>query len=123
MTIVGKDLLEFESRPSRLTADPFRDSTIDSTVRQVVLEPGPRTPHLHPHTEEVYFVVSGRGRIWLDGVQHPVEEGSWVRIPPRTPHATLAYEEMTLVAFFPHPSLDDNIEELDQLLEIEEETP
>lgn len=121
MTVVPGDSLAYEERPSRLSSNPFQGVPIDSTVRQVILESGPRTPHLHPHSEEIVYVVSGRGKVWVDGVQHPVERGSWFRIPPRTPHATLAYETMNLVCFFPHDELDENIEELDHVLEIDEE--
>ncbi len=121
MTVVNGEDLIYEDRPTRRSADPFADIPTESSARRVILEPGPRTPHLHPHSEEIVYVAEGRGRVWIDGVQHPVRSGSWVRIPPGTPHATLAHETLTLICFFPHESLDHNIEELDLPLEIEEE--
>jgi quercetin dioxygenase-like cupin family protein len=121
MTVVGPDELEFRAFPGRSTADPFNEAGRgESAVRQVVIEHvESRSPHRHPHSEEVVFVVSGRGRVWLDGTFHPVGPGNWYRIPAGTPHATMADpgERMSLVCFFPHGDLGSNIEELDLLLE------
>jgi quercetin dioxygenase-like cupin family protein len=82
-----------------------------------------RSPHLHPQSEEIVYVVAGRGRVWLDGVFHPVGPGSWYRIPAKMPHATMADpgERMSLVCFFPHDDFASNIEELDVVLGSEKE--
>ena len=125
MTVVGPGQLDFRDFPGRSTADPFKSAGQGaSTVRQVVIEHVPtRSPHLHPQSEEIVYVVAGRGRVWLDGVLHPVGPGSWYRIPAGTPHATMADpdERMSLVCFFPHDDFANNIEELDILLETDEE--
>jgi quercetin dioxygenase-like cupin family protein len=124
MTVVGPDDLVFRDFPGRSTADPFKVAGQGaSTVRQVVIEHvESRSPHRHPHSEEVVYVVSGRGRVWLDGTFHDVGPGTWYRIPTGLPHATVADpgERMSLVCFFPHDEFASNIEELDQLLEEEE---
>ena len=121
MTVVGPDELNFRDFPGRSTADPFKVAGRGaSTVRQVVIEHvETRSPHRHPHSEEVVYVVSGRGRVWLDGTFHAVGPGTWYRIPTGTAHATVADpgEKMSLVCFFPHDDLSSNIEELDVLLE------
>lgn len=121
MTVVGPDELEYRDFPGRRTANPFAGARQGaSTVRQVTIDPVPsRSPHLHPQSEEIVHVVSGRGQVWIDGTYHPVGPGSWYRIPPGTPHATLADvgERMTLVCFFPHDDFKNNIEELDLLLD------
>ena len=125
MTVVGAGELEFREFPGRRTSDPFRQAGQgESTVRQVVIEPvASRSPHLHPKSEEIVYVVEGRGRVWLNGVFHSVGPGSWYRIPVGTPHATLADvgERMSLVCFFPDDDFASNIEELDLLLEPDEE--
>jgi quercetin dioxygenase-like cupin family protein len=125
VTVVGPDELRFRDFPGRTTSDPFRDAGQGaSTVRQVTIEYVPsRSPHLHPHSEEIVYVVAGTGRVWLDGVFHPVGPGSWYRIPARTPHATMANrgERMSLVCFFPHDDFSKNIEELDLEIEADEE--
>jgi quercetin dioxygenase-like cupin family protein len=125
MTVVGAEELDFREFPGRRTSDPFRHAGRgESTVRQVVIEHvATRSPHLHPKSEEIVYVVAGRGRVWLNGVVHPVGPGSWYRIPVGTPHATLADagERMSLVCFFPHDDFASNIEELDLLLEADKE--
>jgi quercetin dioxygenase-like cupin family protein len=125
VTVVHPDELHFRDFPGRRTADPFQTAGPGaSTVRQVVIEhASSRSPHLHPRSEEIVFVVAGRGRVWLDGRYHPVGPGSWYRIPAGAPHATMADlgERMSLVCFFPHDDLAQNIEELDLVLQANEE--
>jgi len=124
-SVVGPDDLSFRDFPGRTTSDPFRAAGRgESTVRQVVIgSVDSRSPHFHPQSEEIVHVVAGRGQVWIDGVFHPVEPGSWYRIPTGTPHATLAApgERMSLVCFFPHDDFANNIEELDTVLEYPKE--
>lgn len=121
MTVVDPGHLEFRQFPGRLTSNPFRDAGPgESTVRQVVIDHVPkRSPHRHPQSEEIVYVVSGKGRVWLDGVFHPVGPGTWYRIPSGVAHATLADvgEQLALVCFFPHEDFANNIEELDLVIE------
>lgn len=125
MTVVGPDELRFRDFPGRTTSDPFKEAGQGaSTVRQVVIEYVPsRSPHLHPQSEEIVYVVAGTGRVWLDGVFHAVGPGSWYRIPARTPHATMADrgERLSLVCFFPHDDFPNNIQELDMVIEADKE--
>lgn len=125
MTVVRPGDLSFRDFPGRTTADPFKTAGQgESTVREVVIEHVPsRSPHLHPISEEIVYVVAGRGQVWLDGIFHAVGPGTWYRIPSGTPHATLAApgERLSLVCFFPHDNFADNIEELDMHLEYPEE--
>ncbi|HEX9763290.1 MAG TPA: cupin domain-containing protein [Acidimicrobiia bacterium] len=125
MTVVGPNELQFRDFPGRATSDPFRDAGKGaSTVRQVVIEHvASRSPHLHPQSEEIVYVAAGTGRVWLDGVFHPVGPGSWYRIPAETPHATMADpgQRMSLVCFFPHDDFANNIVELDLVIEAGEE--
>jgi quercetin dioxygenase-like cupin family protein len=125
MTVVGPDELRFRDFPGRTTSDPFKEAGQGaSTVRQVVIEYVPsRSPHLHPQSEEIVYVVAGTGRVWLDGVFHAVGPGSWYRIPPRTPHATMADrgERLSLVCFFPHDDFPNNIQELEMVIEADKE--
>ncbi|HEX6146784.1 MAG TPA: hypothetical protein VF083_08395, partial [Acidimicrobiia bacterium] len=61
MTVVGPEELRFREVPGRSTADPFKVAGQgESTVRQVVIEHVPvRSPHLHPNSEEIVYVVAG----------------------------------------------------------------
>jgi len=42
--------------------------------------------HLHRHTEEIYYILSGEGVIELDGVEHALTPGTTVHIPPGVKH-------------------------------------
>lgn len=44
-------------------------------------------PHYHKRSTELYYVLEGGGAVLLDGVEHPVSQGSLVHIPPGVIHA------------------------------------
>jgi quercetin dioxygenase-like cupin family protein len=114
--IVDTRGLEFRELPGRLAADPFGSSPVEGVSVRVVRLDGdtPRSPHRHPRTYEVMYVVTGGGHLWRDGAFHRVEEGDLVAVPPGVPHATLPDPgtQMELVCFFPDADLSTNIEEL-----------
>jgi quercetin dioxygenase-like cupin family protein len=114
MTVTpGRDL-EYVAFPGRDTADPLRDlAGVASSVRLVQMDRTEgRTAHRHPHSEEVFYVLAGRGRVWIDGATEPVGPGDTVHIPRGAAHATVPDpgEHMELVCFFPHPDLTANSE-------------
>ena len=47
---------------------------------------GATTAHYHPRTEELYYVVAGRGRMRLAAEERDVGPGDCVVIPPGTEH-------------------------------------
>jgi len=55
-----------------------------------------------PHDEdEVYFVLDGRGRLKVEGVEHHVERGSILFVRATSEHSFFEIEEdMTLLVFF-----------------------
>ena len=60
-----------------------------SEVFIVVLEPGEAPPlHQHDDTEQVFFILEGRGRLEIEGEDQAfdVGPGDVVRIPVSTPH-------------------------------------
>lgn len=74
----------------------------------------PRFPHVHRRTEEVIVVVSGRGRLWVEGTAHPVAEGDAVYIRPGARHMTVndGPAPMRLYCFFPSGRPEEDTEEL-----------
>jgi quercetin dioxygenase-like cupin family protein len=42
--------------------------------------------HYHRRATELYYVLEGEGSVLLDGVEHPVRQGSIVHIPPGVVH-------------------------------------
>ena len=55
-----------------------------------------------PHDEdEVYFVVSGRGRLRVDGQEHEIGRGSILYVQATAEHSFFQVEEdITLLVFF-----------------------
>jgi mannose-6-phosphate isomerase-like protein (cupin superfamily) len=83
-------------------------------VRVVRIAPGPRTPHVHPHSAEVAYVAEGTGTAWEGDHPTPVGPGDLLVVPQGVPHATVATgpEDLVLVCFFPHPDLAANLVDL-----------
>ena len=115
MPVVPAGSLTFARLPGRLSADPLPPGLeIGASARVVRIAPGPRTPHVHPHSAEVVFVAEGSGTAWEDDVPTPVGAGDLIVVPAGVPHATVAADDgdLVLVCFFPHPDLAANVEEL-----------
>lgn len=112
--------LRFARLEGRASADPFEGSPGEGlSVRLVRLKSGlRRSPHRHPHSPEVVYVLSGSGVLWEDGIERRVEPGDLALIPAGEPHATIpaAGESMELLCFFPHPDLAANIEDLGEIV-------
>ena len=110
----------FRPLPGREAADPFRGAAAtDLSMRIVRLEGDRRrSPHVHPHSAEAIYVVSGAGTLWEDGVEGRIEAGDCALIPAGVPHATLPDPgtSMEIVCFFPHPDLEANREELEDMV-------
>lgn len=107
----------FARLPGRESADPFAASPADGLSMRIVRVRGndSRTPHRHPHSQEAIYVISGRGALWEDGDLRPFEAGDCALIEAGVPHATIPDRGtwMELVCFFPHPDLNDNLEEIE----------
>lgn len=120
MTVIPEGSLDFLALPGRRSADPFAGlpemSGADLSVRVVLLDAtADRTAHTHPLTAEAFYVVSGRGQLWVAGQRRDLGPGDVALVPAGAPHATLPAEgeQMRLVCFFPHPDLRANLVELD----------
>lgn len=117
--IIDREALRFETRPGRKSADPLVDAGLDFTVRIVCLSSkSVRWAHRHPKSVELLHVTEGRGVLWEEGVERRFERGDTALVPAGVPHATLPDPgtAMELICFFPHPDLDNNIEELEDMI-------
>jgi len=116
MTVTPQRDVEFVDLPGRSAGDPLRSVPADSSLRIArVHRIANRKAHRHPHSEEVIYVRSGTGAVYIDGVFHDVGPGDTVHVPQGKAHATIpaAGADMELICFFPHPNLRENIEETD----------
>lgn len=114
--IIARSTYEYVQRPGRLVVNPFEDLDTDAfSVRVVKLDGNQRrTPHLHPESQEVIFVVRGEGMLWEDGKTQRFVEGDCALVDTGVPHATVpdTGTKMELVCFFAHPDLPSNTREL-----------
>ncbi len=126
MTVSRRTSFEFADLPGRRSADPLQNIASQSSARFVTLEYTPgRTAHYHPRSEELIYVVAGRGHVWLDGERLPVIAGDVIHIPTGLAHATVPEQgaTMELMCFFPHPDLADNIEDTDIVVTAVDDQP
>lgn len=64
------------------------------TVYRVRIEPRQTTAvSYHKKAEEYYFVIAGRGVAILDGVEHPLSAGDFLRLPPGCTHGFVTGDE------------------------------
>jgi len=47
---------------------------------------GATTPHVHPQTEEIYYILAGHGSMHVDDQARAVGPGDAIAIPPGTRH-------------------------------------
>ncbi|MBI2243608.1 MAG: cupin domain-containing protein [Nocardioides sp.] len=116
MPVVRAAELTFTELPRRRSADPAPIGMGAAySTRIVRVPPGPRTPHLHPHSDEVTYVASGSGTAWEGDVATRVGPGDLIFVPRGIAHATVADDagDLELVCFFPHGDLPSNTVELD----------
>jgi mannose-6-phosphate isomerase-like protein (cupin superfamily) len=80
---ITKDGSEIRSILDRTTSGVKQQSLAEAT-----LPPGAETAtHRHRRTEELYYVLRGRGIMTLGGQSRAVGPGDGVLIPPGTPHS------------------------------------
>ena len=76
------------------SSDTFRHTVI----HQVTLNPGHRMNyHSHEHRDEVWTVMSGSGRVIVDGVERPVAPGDVVAMQRGCRHTIMADTELKVL--------------------------
>ncbi len=53
--------------------------------------------HYHEKSEEIYFILKGKGIINIDGIEKEVEKGDVILIPPKSTHKIRRVGEEELV--------------------------
>lgn len=62
--------------------------------------------HYHKTSEEVYFVLKGRGKMFLDDKWFDIKEGDFIVIKPGIKHKVMA-DEIHIICYS-HPSYKDD---------------
>ncbi len=65
-----------------------RNSSIrNQSLAEATVPPGVKTQlHMHPQTEEIYYILRGQGLMHLNGTQRTVGSGDAIAIPPGVAH-------------------------------------
>ena len=53
--------------------------------------------HSHRNRDEVWVVISGKGRTVVDGEERSVKEGDMITMPSGTRHTVIAESELKLI--------------------------
>lgn len=71
---------------------------------------GVTTPHHHPQTEEIYYILRGSGRMTIDDQQRDVGPGDAIAIPPGSRHTieNTGQETLTFLCCCAPPYEDDD---------------
>jgi mannose-6-phosphate isomerase-like protein (cupin superfamily) len=90
------DIQNIACVPSFITKDgseirellAHRNSCIaNQSLAEARLAPGASTtPHFHPQTEEIYYLIEGTGRMTIGGETREVGPGDAIAIPPGSVH-------------------------------------
>ena len=52
--------------------------------------------HAHKQNEEIYAILSGKGRVVIDGEEVSLTEGDWIRISPAAKRQFFASEDSAI---------------------------
>jgi mannose-6-phosphate isomerase-like protein (cupin superfamily) len=83
-------ILPFESAHGEIVYEYMGKAaggTAQHSLAQIILPPGKAAlKHYHPAAEESYYILSGKGRVVLDGEERIMTAGDAVAIPANTVH-------------------------------------
>ncbi len=101
------DIVNIGEAPPFITKDgseirellAHRNSCITKqSLAEARVAPGQTTqPHYHPQTEEIYYILQGCGRMWIDKQCRDVGPGDAIAIPPGAAHQIKNTGEVTLL--------------------------
>ena len=91
------------------------DTAHQSLAEATVPAGGQTVEHLHRASEEIYYFISGAGRMRLGGDEHAVRAGDCVVIAPGTRHKLWAAssQDLVLLCACAPPYSDDDMELLE----------
>jgi mannose-6-phosphate isomerase-like protein (cupin superfamily) len=70
---------------------------VKQSLAEARLPPGGKTtPHFHPQTEEIYYILEGEGRMTIGDETCEVEPGDAIAIPPGAVHTITNAGSITL---------------------------
>ena len=94
------DAVLHDGRVVAVKTTPLKGNGDAIVVGTAALPPGYRTPAHHHAAEEVAVFISGSGGVEIDGVDHPVRNGTVLVTPSNSTHATFADDQGPLVVLW-----------------------
>jgi len=89
-TVNRKDAAPFITKDKSEIRDilsPRNSSIRNQSLAEARVLPGKSTEeHIHPKTEEIYYVLKGKGRIRIEGEERDVKSGDGIAILPGKCH-------------------------------------
>ena len=75
-----------------------KEDRADVTCFLVKIPVGKDIPeHIHETQEDIIFLLSGKGKMWIAGLgDFDIEPGTFIRVPPNTPHRIYGVTEEIL---------------------------
>ncbi|MDR2932661.1 MAG: cupin domain-containing protein [Oscillospiraceae bacterium] len=111
MPVIHEKDIEEKSLPGRAMrwlVTPEKDASKYTSMCVIRVPVGGtvRPAHAHPNGEEIIYIVSGHGRVVIDGKVDDVYEGTAVLFPQNSVHMTqnTGDTEMKVACFFAPPS-------------------
>jgi mannose-6-phosphate isomerase-like protein (cupin superfamily) len=96
-----KDATPFITKDSseiREILAPRNSSIKNQSLAEARVLPGKSTEeHIHPKTEEIYYILNGKGRIRIDGEERDVIPGDGIAITPGMRHKVWNTGDVDLV--------------------------
>ena len=109
--VVDENDLEVLDLPGRRLRWMITKDNVDAvhcSMCMIQIAPGQtvKPAHSHPHGEEVIYIISGSGKVMVDGKVEDVKAGCAVLFPQGKVHmlSNTGDEEMKVVCFFAPPS-------------------
>ena len=66
---------------------PRNSSIKNQSLAEATIAPGQTTEeHYHTHAEEIYYILRGEGKMWLEGDSREVQAGDGIAILPGKRH-------------------------------------
>jgi len=102
------EVLDLPGRRLRWLITKENVDAVHCSMCMIQIEPGQtvKPAHSHPNGEEVIYIISGSGKVMIDGKVEAVEAGCAVLFPQGKVHmlSNTGAEEMKVVCFFAPPS-------------------
>lgn len=95
--VEGERMSPPHARTIKHLAAPWTLGTQNLWVGVSKVDPGSSSNmHAHDDLEEIFYVISGRGKIRVGDEEEPIEAGSCIYMPRNTPHQLINTSDETL---------------------------